>query len=235
VIGWAVHSTDGFVEWVAAAPYLDREWVWAIVRRTINGSSVRYLERFDSSLERLHPDDSDGVVYGCTVDCGKVFDNAAGQSVFNVPHLAGKTVRVVADGSEMGALTVDGSNNVTLPRTAKRALIGLHFRSEGTLLTPELGTGEGSAQGNAARTGEMTMRFLETVGAKVADAEGNEQEIAFRHFGQNVLDQPPEPLTGLVRTSKLGWARGEAELTVIQDQALPMHLLAVMRKHTVNG
>lgn len=235
VVGWALHTTDGSVESVAAAPDGDHDVVWAIVRRSVGGATVRYIEQFDGTFEPMHPSVGSDVVYGCTVDCGIVFDNAAGQTVFTVPHLAGKTVRVVADGSEMGDFVVDNLNNVTLPRASKRTLIGLHFRSEAMLLTPEFGTGEGSAQGNAARTAEVTMRFLDTIGAKVLDAEGGEQTVAFRNFGVDVLDQPPVPFTGLVRISQLGWDRGVAELSVVQDLALPMHLLAVTRKHTTNG
>lgn len=236
VIGWALHETDGIVECVSAIPNGDREQVWAIVRRTINGATVRLIERFDGTFEPMHPSvTTDGPVYGCTVDCGVVVDNPAGQTAFTVAHLANTGVTVVADGSPMGTFTTDGTGALTLPRASKRTLIGLPFRSEGTLLTPELGTGEGSAQGNAARTAELSMRFLETIGAKVVDSEGGEQTVPFRRFGPDILDAAPEPYTGLLRISKLGWDRGVAEVSVVQDQPLPWHLLGVIRKHTVNG
>jgi hypothetical protein len=236
VIGWALHTTQGAIECLASIPNGDREQVWTIARRTINGATVRYLERFDGTLEPLHPDDSDGRIYGCTVDCGLVVDNAAGQSVFTVAHLPNTTVRVVADGSEMGNYTTNGAGQFTLARTAKRALIGLHFESEVALLPPEFGTGEGSAQGNAARTGEIALKLLDTIGATIRDDEGYSEAIAFRQFGVNVLDRPPDPFTGVVGTSKSGWGRREAPgLSVVQTQALPMHLLSVIRKHTANG
>lgn len=236
VIGWALHTTQGAVECFASIPNGDREQVWCIARRTINGATVRYIERFDGTLERLHPNDSDGVIYGTTVDCGLVVDNAAGQTVFTVAHLANTVVRVVADGSEMGNYTTNGAGQLTLPRSAKRTVIGLHFESEVALLPPEFGTGEGSAQGNAARTGELSLKLLDTIGATIRDDEGNTEAIAFRQFGLNVLDQPPLPFTGVVGTSKLGWARREAPgLSIVQPQALPMHLLSSIRKHTVNG
>lgn len=236
VIAWALHETQGAVECVASIPVGDREDVWAIVRRTINGATVRMIERFNGDFEPLHPSTTtDGPVYGCTVDCGAIVDNAAGQSTFTVAHLPNTVVTVVADGSPMGEFTTNGSGQLTLPRTSKRTLIGLAYQCEAALLTPELGTGEGSAQGNAARTGELTMRFLDTIGAKVIDAEGSEQTIPFRRFGEGVLDNAPEPFTGLIRVSKLGWQRGVAELSVVQQQPLPFHLLGVIRKHTTNS
>jgi hypothetical protein len=235
VIGWSLHETDGQVESLASIPNGDREQVWAIVRRTIGASSFRFIERFDGTFEALHPTTTtEGPVYGCTVDSGVVVDNASGQSVFSVPHLSGAVVEVVADGSAMGLFTAT-AGTVTLPRTSKRTLIGLPFSSRGELLHPEFGTGEGSAQGNAARTGEITMHFLDTIGAKVVDGDGSAQTVPFRRFGPGILDESPEPFTGLMRLSKLGWGRGSSSLAVVQDQALPMHLLAVIRKHTVNG
>jgi len=37
-----------------------------------------------------------------------------------------------------------------------------------------------------------------------------------------------------VRIELLGWARGASSLTVVQDQPLPLHLLAAVRKFQVN-
>ena len=99
-----------------------------------------------------------------------------------MPHLIGKTVDIVADGAVQTQQTVDGSGNVTLPRASYRTLIGLHFRSEIGLLTPEVGTGTGTAQGNSMRTSEISLRFLNTIRAQVYDGEGNEQDVPFRRF-----------------------------------------------------
>jgi hypothetical protein len=129
---------------------------------------------------------------------------------------------------------VDGAGNVTIPRAAFRTLIGLHFESRIEMLTPEVGTGTGTAQGNSMRISEITLRFLETIGAQVFDREGTEQEVPFRQLGAGILDKAPSLFTGNVRLEKLGWERGRAELTIVQAQPLPMHLLAVVRKFGVN-
>lgn len=242
VIGWAKHYTEGAFESVATIPNGDREETWVIVRRTVNGSTVRYLEILDETFQPMlpgaaftgYPPAPTTITYGYTVDAGVSFDNVAGQTTFNVPHLIGKTVDIVADGAVQTQQIVDGAGNITLARASYRTLIGLHFRSEIGLLTPETGTGTGTAQGNSMRTSEITLRFLNTIGAAVYDGEGNEQEVPFRRFGPDILDQAPAPFTGNVRIETLGWERGRSELTVVQDQPLPMHLLAAMRKFQVN-
>jgi len=243
VTAWAAHYTDGAFESVATLPNGDREEVWVVVRRLVNGQVVRYLEIFDDSFAPQLPGPVDPnafppvaqpVVYGTTVDCGVVFDNAGGQTVFPVPHLVGKTVDIVADGAVMQRQLVPAGGNVQLPRASYRTLIGLPFRSEIGLLTPEVGTGTGTSQGNSMRTSEISLRFLDTIGALVLDGDGTEQDVPWRRFGEGVLDEAPAPFTGSVRIETLGWDRGRSEFTIVQDQPLPMHLQSVVRKFQIN-
>lgn len=243
VVGWAHHYTDGAFEAVATMPVAGFDQVWVVVRRTVNGATVRYIEYLDATFAPFLPGAVDpnayppavaAPVYGATVDSGIVVDNAGGQTVFTAAHLIGKTVDVVADGSFMGSFVPDGSGNITLPRASYRTLIGLHFKTMIGLLTPETGTGTGSAQGNSMRTGEVTLRFLNTLGAQVLDGDGRAQEVPFKHFGPAVLDKPAALYTGAVRIEMMGWERGRSELTIVQDQPLPLHLLSEVRKFTVN-
>ena len=243
VTGWAHHYTDGAFEWVSSIPISGSEQVWLIVRRRVNGATVRYVEWLDGTFAPTLPATPDpnafppfdaAPVYGCTVDAAVAVDNALGQTTFTgLGHLEGKTVDVVADGSVMPTQVVTGGQ-ITLPRASLRTLIGLHFSSTLTLLTPEVGTGTGTAQGNSMHTGEITIKLLDTLGAQVLDGDGREQEVPFRHFGVEVLDVPPPLFTGNVRIEMLGWERGRAEISIVQDQPLPMHVLAVVRKITVN-
>lgn len=214
VVGWARQITDGAFESVASIPVQGGDQVWAVVRRTINGQNVRYIERF---------------VEGGQVDAGIYATSEAGQDTWTgLGHLEGKEVDIVADGVVMQRQVVTGGQ-VTLPRTAKFVNIGLPYTSRIKTLTPEVQGGTGSAQGNSMRVGEITLRFLETTGCKV-----NGQTIAFRNLGQNVLDAPPELFTGDHRLENLGWERGKASIEITQDQPLPFHLLCVIKKMTIN-
>jgi hypothetical protein len=243
VTGWAKHYTPGWVESVASIPVGERDQTWLIVRRKIGGATVRYLERIDDTFEPILPGATDpdallpvaqARVYGCTVDCGVVVDNAAGQTVFTgLGHLEGMTVQALADGASMGTFTVT-AGSITLPRASKRTLIGLGFTSTITPPTPEPGSGGGTAQGTAMSTAEVTVRLLDTVGGKVLDAEGHVEELPTRSFGVGVLDQPPSMATGIRRTSTLGWDYGRSRISIVQDQPLPMHVLAVIRRFTSN-
>lgn len=214
VVGWARQVTDGKFESVASIPTTGGEQMWAIVNRTVNGSTVRYVERF---------------VSGINVDCGISATSGPGATVWTgLGHLEGKTVDIVADGVPMPQQVVTGGQ-VTISRNAFAVQIGLPYKTRIKTLTPEVQGSTGSAQGNSMRVAEITLRFLETIGCVV-----NGQPIAFRVLGENVLNQPAQPFTGDHRLENLGWDRGQASITIEQNQPLPFHLLCVIKKMTIN-
>lgn len=214
VIGWARQITDGAFESVATIPTEDGEQAWCIVNRTVNGSTVRYVERFSSSVN---------------VDCGITGTSVGGADTWSgLSHLEGRLVDIVADGVVMQPQTVAGGS-ITLPRDAFAVQIGLHYKTTIKTLTPEVQGNTGSMQGNSMRIGEVTLRFHETIGCKL-----NGQTIAFRNLGPSILDEPPALFTGDHRLEKLGWDRGRAQLLIEQDQPLPFHLLSVIKKLTFN-
>ena len=243
VLAWARHYTEGAVESVCSIPAGDYDATWLIVRRVINGLQVRWLEMMDTRWQprvpavvpaNTWPPVEPGVTYGCQADAAATFDADPPRTTFNVPHLTGETVDILADGAVQAQQVVPASGVVTLERPATRVLIGLPYRTRIVPLTPELGTGAGTAQGNSMRTGEVTLRILNSVGGKVQGDGGQVQVLPSRSFGEDALDNPPESRTDLVRVEMLGWDRGKASFQIIQDQPLPLHVLAIIRKHTVN-
>lgn len=189
--------------------------LYALVRRHINGQTVRYVEVFDNVLN------TDAAITGRS--------EAGATTWAGLRHLEGKTVDVVADGSVMPRAVVSGGQ-VTLARKAKTVEIGLHYDTTIETLTPEVATTEGTTQNARKRTSEVTMRFLDTIGA-----ECNGQIIPFRTFGPKILDKPAPLFTGDHYMGKLGWERGEDTLIVQQRQPLPFHLLAIITTFTSNG
>lgn len=215
VTAWTPLSTDGLYESVACIPNATGDEVWAIVQRTVNGQQKRYVERFDAQ------------VY---TDCAITGTDAVGKAIWTgIDHLEGRSVAVKADGVYMGMFTVT-AGAITLPRAAKAVEIGLPFSNSVTLLRPEILSGDGSAQGNPQRTHEISVLLAETIGAKL-----NGDVIAFREFGENLLDVPPEAFSGFKRAGLTGWHRGDETITISQDEPYPFMLLAMVRKTTVNS
>lgn len=214
VVGWARHTTAGTFESVATIPVAGGEQTWFIVKRTLNGAIKRCIEVMDAAVN---------------TDCAVRGSHPTGAKEWSgLGHLEGQTVDIVADGAVMQPQVVTGGC-ITLPRNALAVEIGLHYESMIELLNIEVNTGTGTAQGNAVRTGEATVRLLGTSGC---DIQG--QTIPFRRFGSGVLDQSVQPFTGDKRVELLGWERSGGSITIRQTQPLPMHIVAVIRKVTVN-
>ncbi|MFC4518608.1 hypothetical protein [Cupriavidus pinatubonensis] len=224
VTAWTPLRTSGSFESTATIPNATGNEVWVIVKRTLNGQDRRYVERFDAAY---------------FTDCAIKGSSPGGSSTWGgLSHLEGLTVDVKADGIYLGEFVVSGGE-VTIDRDAFDVEIGLNFVNRIKLLRPEIQTGEGTAQGNAMSTSEVTPLFLGTTGCKVDTGDNDpnyaEVEIPFRHFGEDVLDQPPEIVSNFDTIGVLGWQRGDSPLTLIQDQPYPFHVLAIVRKFTVNS
>jgi hypothetical protein len=96
IIAWSRYTTQGFFEDVCVLPENNTFSVYVIVRRTINGSTVRYIERF-KPREYLTPYDAFFVDSGLTYD-GR---NPGGQVTFtpDVSTIAIASVFAVQIGS----------------------------------------------------------------------------------------------------------------------------------------
>lgn len=209
-------NASGFVEWLATIPDGSVDATYALVRRTINGSTVRYIER-------INWDAPPGQ------DCRKEVTGAESDTWSGFGHLAGQTVQCLADGVHVGSAVVSGAGVITLPRTATTLSAGIGYSARIRLQAPEVGTGTGTSQAQAQANNQIYVRFLNTIGCKV-----NGDNIGFRQFGAGILDEPIAPFTGIKQITDLGWAIGEAPIEIVQDQPYPWTVLAVVRNFTVN-
>ena len=215
VVGWAAHTGfDGFIESVASIPDADSDQLWMVVRRTINGTTRRYVERMTPNA---------------LVDSAVIPTPGAPATVWTgLSHLEGRAVDVVGDDAYEGRYTVT-AGQITTSKEITSAVIGLPYENRIEMLDPEIQTGMGSASGNYMRTHEVSARFHETTGAMV-----NDQALVFRKFGDTASVETPQLFSGVARIENLGWARGSSDLVVTQDKPMPFHLLSITRKFTVN-
>lgn len=214
VVGFARHTTQGKFKSVACIPGADGDVLFALVERTVNGSTVQYVERLDDTVM------TDAAITGTT---GTPTD-----TWFGLGMLEGCEVDVKADGVYMGAMTVTGGQ-IKLTRTANSIEVGLHYESTVTALTPNLSSGVTTTQGNRMRSGEVIVRVLDTIGMKV-----NGQLVPFTEFGPGVLDKPPQPFTGDKDITQDGWDTS-SEITLTQDQPYAWYVLALIRQYTINN
>lgn len=121
VICWWEFETDGEVEDVQVLPGTEEDRVYYIVKRTINGSTVRYIEQWALESECV------GGSLNKQADSFKVW-TGPGTTVTGADHLEGEEVVVWADGVDVGTATVSGGQ-FTLDESATNVVYGLGYQA----------------------------------------------------------------------------------------------------------
>lgn len=135
VLCWLKYETDGDVEDVCVVPGGAgdiEDAVYYQVKRTINGATVRYHEKWATEAE-CRPDSSNVLTACKLADCHKVYSGAATTTITGASHVEGKQIVVWADGADVGTnssggliYTVSGGQ-FTLATAASNVVYGLPY------------------------------------------------------------------------------------------------------------
>jgi hypothetical protein len=212
---WARHTTDGFFEAVGAVPGTSADDVFVVARRTINGSTRRYVEQFDY--------DTSNIAY---MDAASFYSGASTSTIAGLSYLEGKQVVCVANGVLTPTLTVT-SGSITLPNAATTVLVGLPFTAEVELLNPEFGDATASSQARASSVTDIIVRLQDTVNLKI-----NDVVIPFRTTTMG-FDSAVAPFTGDKRVKSIGW-RSPNNIKLTSDTPTPCTILGVLIEAQVN-
>lgn len=123
VLAWHQHATDGFVESVSVGTEGREDRVYLVVRRTVNGSTVRYIER---TAPMSPPASFAGHWF---LDCALQRTGSPVTSIAGLSHLEGRTVAVFADGLVQTPKVV-ASGTIQLDAAASTVLVGLPMTAQ---------------------------------------------------------------------------------------------------------
>lgn len=125
VIGWTKQTTDGDFESVCRIPGLTYEdEIWVIVKRTIDGNDVRYIEKFEPRDWGSDPNDC------WFVDSGLTYTGEEANDFNGIDHLIGENVYIYADRIIAPNEVVDANGAIVIDFLAARVLVGLPFTSK---------------------------------------------------------------------------------------------------------
>lgn len=119
---WHQHDTDGSFESITVVAEGNEDALYAIVQRTLNGVSKRYVERMASRLFSTQAD-------AFFVDAGLTYSGAPATTISGLSHLEGKTVSILADGAVHPQRVVT-SGSITLDQAASKVQVGLPIQSD---------------------------------------------------------------------------------------------------------
>lgn len=225
ILAWSWHDSPqggGVFENVCTVPEGVEDAVYFVVNRTINGVTVRNIERMAS---RVVTSPSSQIT--CT-DCSSSFTfGSPTTSITGLGALAGCTVWAVADGSVQGPFTVSNTGTITLTTAASNVVVGLGYTPQLRLLDLYLG------QAIEAKTME---KIVNRVGIEVDSTRG----LFFGPDFNNLVEWDQRSVADaysamqleskLFRRYILGEWGTQADVCIQQNYPLPVTVMSVTRE-----
>lgn len=217
VAAWHLHrTTNGAFESVCAVPEGKEDALYAVVRREINGRTVRNIERLST---RRFPTLADTFI----VDSGVSYEGAP-KTVFYVPHLEGQSVAILADGGVVGRQIVT-NGRITLDVAASKVHVGLPIRAVLETLPLSLEQLPAFGQMFKKTNGRLLLRLKDA--SNVRAGQRADKLVTVGQRSTENYDTPPNPLNGVVPiTLPAGWSY-DAPIFIVQDEPLPITVVAI--------
>jgi hypothetical protein len=230
VVAWHRHIFGGnaVCESVATIPTDDSEYqTWVINKRTINGSTKRYVEY----LHNYDFDETDDTSFNF-LDSQLEYDGSAVTTISGLSHLEGEEVSILADGATHPNKTVS-SGEITLDRSASKVKVGLPYTSLLQTMRIDAGAQNGTSQSKTKRIYEITARLYESIGIEVGPDLNNMERIPFRSSA-DAMDSGITVFTGDKEIEFRGNYETDGFIFVRQTQPLPLTILSLYPKLQTN-
>ncbi len=201
-------------ESVAVIPSADglADELWVSVKRTVDGSTVRYIEYLDPTI---------------FVDSGLKYSGVSASAFSGLDHLEGQIVQIVGDDAVYPNKIVT-SGSVSISEGVVAAYIGLHYPTEIVTLPPEVPQQDGASFGKKKSWSRIILNLYQTLGVSV-----NGNQLLLR-TGGDPMDSPPPVFTGQHDVTNLGWKESDSSLTIKQEQPLGMTLISLTSELNVS-
>jgi len=196
----------------------DEDQVWVIVQRWVNGAVRRHVEYFTPF------DFNRDVTAFHYLDSGLSYVGDETTTLTGLDHLEGEVVDVIGEGAAQTNKTVS-SGSITIDNATEQAKVGLLYTSDLQTMRLDEGYTE-TTQTKTKRIYDLSVRFQDTVGAKVGPNAANLTSIDFRASG-SPMDLPIPLFTG-DKSVEFDTGYGTEGLVYVQQpQALPMTILGI--------
>lgn len=233
VVAWTPHyigGTDAFVEAVQSIPSPDgrTDDVWLIVRRTVDGQTIRTVEYMtDFRLVKR------GIAEAVHVDCSVTYRGEPTTTVGALFHMNGETVDICVDGANHARKVVTGGQ-VTLDRPGSLVHVGYNFRSRAKPMRLEVQGAGGTSQTAAKAISDVWLRMRSTVGGRVGPNFDHMDDIPTMDPGAS-LGSPPKVINGDIRVPfPAGYGDTDGFVCYEQYMPLPATIVAVVLRVQIN-
>lgn len=223
---WHQHATDGIFESVAVVAEYNEDVLYAVIRRTINGAQVRFVERMESRKFASAED-------AFFVDCGMTYSGAPATNISGLGHLEGKTVSILADGAVHPQRVVTGGA-ITLDQAASIVHIGLPIVADLKTLPMTMQLQDGSfGQGHFKNINKAWLRVFRSSGIFIGpDAD---HLVEAKQRTTEPCGSPPALKSQEIQVMLTpSWADG-GQVHVRQQDPLPLTIVSLTAEVAVGG
>jgi hypothetical protein len=228
VVAWHRHTTDGAFESAATVYGLNNndDEVWLAVRRTVNGITKRYIERFKPDFRAVFDaEDKDDWWY---LDCAARYEGAPANVITGLGYLEGKTVSILADGAVQPS-TVVSSGQITLATAASKVLVGLPYTSLIQPMKFDFQTQVGPTRGLNKRINRVTVSLYKSLGGE-ASTDGTDWYWLYPRDFDDPMDASPPVFSGDTEVVLSGNYSQNADVYLRQNLPYPFTVRALVIK-----
>lgn len=220
------HFTEGAFESVCSVAEGDEDILYCIVKRTIDGNTVRYVECF---APRFYS----GAENAFFVDSGLTYDGAAATVISGLDHLVGETVAILADGGVVPTQVVSVAGEITLDTAAEVVHVGIPLTRELQTLPLAVENVPSYGQGTPKNVCFASVNVLDCGAFFVGPDSDNLRLIPMRT--NEDWGSPPDAQTGYEDVLLDGQWNDLGQITITTSDPTPLTLLSIVKQVEFGG
>jgi len=216
----------------------------------VSGDDYRVLDNtgMDLSAVGVSTLPSNGKIFTATISATPVYGTGSVRRVettyTGLTHLIGKTVSLLGDGSVIPDQVVSATGTVTVPQLSDRSSvmhIGLKYTSKLQPMNLDSDSTAGAHLGSVKQMRQIVPYFIRTLGGSYTTNLIDDNTgllVVHKLISRDTtdpMDSSPPLFSGFKREDIEQDFSLEPDITIIQDQPLPMTLSSLTMKHKVTG
>ena len=213
VFAWSHHTTDGKYKKVASIPNGANDVLYVTVER----DGKTYIERFNPKLEAAVYMDS--------------YITGSGSSI-EIPHLTGKTVQVLADGTRMQDAVVPENGLVAFGQSFSDITIGLAYETRVEQPGPDIGLKEGTMQARISKINTVVLRVEKSYGGHIGYTFKDKDMDELRYEDYETLETGD--IVQQMPVADIG-SNTKNHICIKHNEPFPFELNAIIREVSIDG
>ena len=213
VFAWSHHKTDGKYKKVASIPNGASDVLYVTVER----DGKIHIERFNPDIEAAVYMDS--------------YVTGSGSNI-KAPHLIGKTVQILADGTRMKDEVVPENGLVTFGQSFSDITIGLAYETRVKQPGPDIGLKEGTMQARISKINTVVLRVEKSYGGCVGYTFHDKDMDELRYEDYETLETGD--IVQQMPVANIG-SNTKNNICIKHDEPFPFELNAIIREVSIDG